>query len=130
MSTERLRQLRREYEAGGLEALRPGKHGGPRRLSEREVARRWRTFEKGLSPTAAHATMKDVSLLTVRRAHQASRRTREEARSERGRARLGGVADDDPPRHRDAADAARPWDRAGRRGRVRQKTSKAAANGE
>lgn len=76
MSTERLRQLRREYEAGGIEALRPGKDGGPRRLSEREVARLAQAFERGLAPTAAHATMKGVSLSTVRRAHRAWRATR------------------------------------------------------
>jgi transposase len=76
MSTERLRQLRREYEAGGIEALRPGKDGGPRRLSEREVARLTKVFEKGLAPTAAHATLKGVSLSTVRRAHRAWRETR------------------------------------------------------
>lgn len=73
MSTERLRQLRREYEAGGLEALRPGERGGPRRLSERELARLTRAFESGLAPTAAHASMKGVSLSTVRRAHRAWR---------------------------------------------------------
>ena len=62
MSTERLRQLRREFEAGGFEALRPGTHGGPRRLSDREVARLRQAFPKGLGATAAHATMRGVSL--------------------------------------------------------------------
>jgi transposase-like protein len=76
MSTERLRQLRREYEAGGVEALRPGSAGGPRRLSEREIARLTQAFEKGLAPTAAHAAMKGVSLSTVRRAHRAWRAAR------------------------------------------------------
>ena len=62
MSTERLRQFRREFEAGGFEALRPGTHGGPRRLSDREVARLRQAFAKGLGATAAHATMRGVSL--------------------------------------------------------------------
>lgn len=70
MSAERLRQLRREYEAGGFDALRPGKLGGPHRLGEREVARLRQAFAKGLAPTAAHALMKGVSLSTVRRAHK------------------------------------------------------------
>jgi hypothetical protein len=73
MSTERLRQLRREFEAGGVEALQPGTHGGPRRLSDREVARLRQAFAKGLGATAAHATMRGVSLSTVRRAHKAWR---------------------------------------------------------
>jgi hypothetical protein len=55
---------------------RPGKDGGPPRLSEREVARLAQAFEEGLAPTAAHATMKGVSLSTVRRAHRAWRATR------------------------------------------------------
>lgn len=38
LSTERLRRLRRDYEAGGLEALRPGRHDGPRRLNQRARA--------------------------------------------------------------------------------------------
>jgi hypothetical protein len=76
MSSERLRQLRREYDNGGFEALRPGKHGGPRRLSDREVARLSKAFERGLAPTAAHATLKGVSLSTVRRAYRAWRAAR------------------------------------------------------
>lgn len=71
LSTERLRQLRREYEEGGLEALRPGKRGGPRRLGERDLSRLTRAFERGLAPIAAHAVLKGVSLSTVRRAHRA-----------------------------------------------------------
>ncbi len=70
MSTERLRQLRREYETGGLNALRPGPVGGPRRLGDRELARLRRSFDKGLTPVAVHARMKGVSLSTVQRAHR------------------------------------------------------------
>jgi hypothetical protein len=76
LSTERLRRLRRDYEAGGLEALRPGRHGGPRRLGDRELTRLRRAFERGLTATAAHATMKGVSLSTVERAHRAWRAER------------------------------------------------------
>src|SRR5690606_4629220 len=77
LSTERLRQLRREYEEGGLEALRPGKDGGPRRLSERDLTRLTKSFEQGLSTSAAHATMKGVSLSTVQRAHRTWRAARD-----------------------------------------------------
>src|SRR5690606_27757591 len=76
LSAERLRQLRREYEKGGLEALRPRMRGGPRRLSERELSRLTRAFERGLTPAAAHATLKGVSLSTVQRAHRAWRSAR------------------------------------------------------
>ena len=77
LSTERLRQLRRDYEKGGLEALRPGKDGGPRRLSERDVARLTKCFERGLSASAAHATMRNISLSTIQRAHRAWRAARD-----------------------------------------------------
>lgn len=73
LSTERLRQLRRDYEAGGLDALRPGRHGGQRRLSGRDLARVTKSFAQGITPAAVHATMKGVSLSTVQRAHRAWR---------------------------------------------------------
>ncbi len=91
LSTERLRQLRREYEEGGLEALRPGKDGGPRRLNERALARLTKSFEQGLSASAAHATTKGVSLSTVQRAHRAWRAGRD-TRPEVGPGRGSAVA--------------------------------------
>jgi hypothetical protein len=78
MSTERLRQLRREYEQGGLEALRPGQSGGPRRLSEREVTRLERLFAKGVRPREAHEQLKVASLSTISRAYRAWRARRSE----------------------------------------------------
>ncbi len=92
LSTERLRQLRREYEEGGLEALRPGKDGGPRRLSDdRDLTRLTKRFEQGLSASAAHATMKGVSLSTVQRAHRAWRAARD-AKPDAGPSRGPAVA--------------------------------------
>jgi hypothetical protein len=78
MSTERLRQLRREYEQGGLEALCPGQSGGPRRLSEREVTRLERLFAKGVRPREAHEQLKVASLSTISRAYRAWRARRSE----------------------------------------------------
>ena len=71
ISSERLRQLRREYEQGGLEALRPGESGGPRRLSARDIARLERMFADGLRPRAAHRKLKRASMSTVQRAFRA-----------------------------------------------------------
>src|SRR5579863_5227921 len=79
VSSERLRQLRREYEAGGLEALRPGEGGGRRRLSQRDVARLERLFERGLRAPAAHAKLKVGSLSTVSRALRGWKERREAA---------------------------------------------------
>ena len=76
ITSERLRQLRREYEAGGLEALRPGEAGGQRRLSERDVTRLERLFEQGLRAPAAHQKLKTASLSTVSRAYRAWRASR------------------------------------------------------
>jgi hypothetical protein len=81
LSTERLRQLRREYEQGGLEALRPGKSRGPRRLSERDVARLERLFARGIRPREAHEQLKVASLSTISRAYRAWRARRSEERA-------------------------------------------------
>jgi hypothetical protein len=71
ISSERLRQLRRDYQQGGLEALRPGESGGPRRLSARDIARLERMFAEGLRPIAAQRKLKLASLSTVQRAFRA-----------------------------------------------------------
>lgn len=76
ISSERLRQLRRLYEQGGLEALRPGEAGGPKRLGEREVARLEKLFAAGLKPREARAKLKKASLSTVARAYRAWRAAR------------------------------------------------------
>jgi len=73
VSSERLRQLRREYETGGLVALQPGDSGGRRRLSERDVARLERLFERGVPARGAHEKLKVGSLSTVSRAFRAWR---------------------------------------------------------
>src|SRR5580692_6727226 len=73
MSSERLRQLRREYEKAGLAALLPGEGGGPRRLGERDVARLERMFAEGLRPQAAHKRIKRASVSTVARLFRAWR---------------------------------------------------------
>lgn len=67
ISSERLRQLRREYEKGGLAALCPGESGGRRRLSAREVERLERLFAEGHRPPAAQQKVKRASLSTVAR---------------------------------------------------------------
>ena len=76
MTTERLRQLRRLYEDGGLEALRPGEAGGPRTLGERDVARLEKLFAAGLKAREAHAKLGRASLSTVSRAYRAWRDAR------------------------------------------------------
>lgn len=76
VSSERLRQLRRLYEQGGLEALRPGEAGGPKCLGEREVARLEKLFAAGLKTREAHARVKKASLSTVSRAYRAWRAAR------------------------------------------------------
>lgn len=78
ISTERLRQLRRQYAEGGLEALRPGRSGGPRRLSERDVGRLERLFARGVRPREAHEQLKVGSLSTISRAYRAWRARRSE----------------------------------------------------
>lgn len=73
VSSERLRQLRRLYEQGGLEALRPGEAGGLRKLGERDVARLSKMFASGMKARAAQAKFKKASLSTVSRAYRAWR---------------------------------------------------------
>jgi hypothetical protein len=84
LSSERLRQLRREYEKGGLAALSPGESGGQRRLSARDVVRLERLFAQGLRPQAAQSKVKRASLSTVARLFRAWR--------ERGQAAKATVA--------------------------------------
>lgn len=77
MTSERLRQLRRLYEEGGLEALRPGEAGGQRSLGARDVARLEKLFASGLKPREAQAKLGRASLSTVARAYRAWRAARE-----------------------------------------------------
>lgn len=70
VSPEWLRQLRLRYAEGGLEALCPQKGGGQRKLDSRGLARLERLFAQGLTPSAAHAKFKRVSLSTIERAHR------------------------------------------------------------
>jgi hypothetical protein len=77
VSDEWLRRLRRRYESGGLDALRPKDGGGVPALSDRERARLDKMFEEGLRPPAAHAKLKRVSLSTVSRAYRAWRARRD-----------------------------------------------------
>jgi transposase-like protein len=76
ISSERLRQLRREYENGGLEALQPGEPGGPRRLNARDLVRLERMFADGLRPQAAQQKFKRASMSTVQRAFRVWRDAR------------------------------------------------------
>ena len=73
VSRERLRQLRHLYEQGGLEALRPGEAGGPRKLSERDVVRLEKMFAAGMKSREAQGKFKKASLSTVSRAYRAWR---------------------------------------------------------
>jgi transposase len=79
VSSEWVRRLRRRYEKGGVEALRPRELGGPSALSDRDHARLARLFEQGLTATQAHAKTRRGSLSTVSRAHRAWRVRRESA---------------------------------------------------
>lgn len=77
VSSEWVRRLRRRYDKGGLEALRPRDGGGEHALSERDRARLVRLFEAGLTATAAHAKFKRVSISTIGRARRMWRVSRE-----------------------------------------------------
>jgi hypothetical protein len=77
VSDEWLRRLRRRYESGGLDALRPKDGGGVPILSERDRARLEKMFEQGLRPPAAHAKLKRASLSTIARAYRAWRARRD-----------------------------------------------------
>ena len=77
VSSEWVRRLRRRYDKGGLDALRPREGGAEPALSERDRARLDRLFEAGLTATTAHARFKRVSVSTIGRAHRTWRARRE-----------------------------------------------------
>src|SRR5437773_1650571 len=80
VSDETLRQVRRLYSAGGLEALlaRP-MQGGQRKVDERIRTRVEKAFEEGLSVTDAHERVKrQISRSSVGTIHQEWKRKRRE----------------------------------------------------